>query len=89
MVLNEKITKFLVIRGAEEDTVPLTKCSTKIDYVHSYLYLGTWITDGAKMTTGLGLHETLNEMQLNKFAIFVLQTLICHLLVSVRCSKQQ
>lgn len=70
MVLNESKTKFLVIRNTQEDTVPLMTRNIKIDYVHTYLYLGAWITDDAKMNTVLALHEATNETHLNKFAIF-------------------
>lgn len=70
MVLNEKKTKLMVVQGTEEDRLPLTVRNIKIDCVHKYLYLGTWICDDAKMNTVLDLHETMNETQLNKFAIF-------------------
>lgn len=70
MMINEKKTKFLVIRGTEVDTVPLITQDIKIDYVHMYFYLGAWITDDAKMNTVMALHEPMNETQLNKFAIF-------------------
>ncbi len=70
MVLNEKKTKLMVVRGTDEDRLPLTVRNIKIDCVHKYLYLGAWICDDAKMNTVLDLHETVNEMQLNKFAIF-------------------
>ncbi len=70
MVLNEKKTKFLVIRGTEEDTVPLAAHDIKIDYVDNYLYLGVWITDDMRMNTVANLHETMNEAHINKSAIF-------------------
>ena len=69
-VLNEEKTKFLAIRGTEEDTVPLITRNIKIDYVHNYLYLGAWISDDTKMKTLFALHETMNETHLNKCAIF-------------------
>ena len=42
----------------------------KIEYIHKYLYLGAWFSDDASMSTVLSMHETSNETQLNKFAIF-------------------
>ena len=35
MVLNEKKTKFLVVRGTEDDRLPLIVCNVKIDDVHN------------------------------------------------------
>ena len=70
MVLNEKKTKIMVIRGTVEHTVPLKMHDIEIECTSKYLYLEAWFSDDAKMNTVLGLHETSGEAQLNKFAIF-------------------
>ena len=70
MVLNEKKTKVMVIRGMDRDKEPLILQDVKIDYSSIYSYLGAWFSDDAKVNTILDLHEKSGEAQVNKFAIF-------------------
>lgn len=70
MMINEKKTKFFVIRGTQVDPVPFITGDSETNYIHNYLYLGACITDDVKMKTVMALHETMSETHLNKFAIF-------------------
>ena len=74
MVINQLKTKFNVINGTPVDkkTIFLRDfCDLAIKYTDTYIYLGSPITDDAKLNTAISIQADMCQKQLSKLIVFL------------------
>ena len=71
MLMNHKKTQLMVINGSQEDRASMMSGDVKINHTDCYVYLGSYFTSDAKMTSVMKHQRDSAMKHVNKFAAFI------------------